>query len=38
MATAGVTIWDWRREALESSAQQIQNLGVVFAEQTSHSL
>jgi len=38
VAAAGLTIWDWRKEAIKTSAQQIQNLGVVFAEQTSHTL
>jgi signal transduction histidine kinase/DNA-binding response OmpR family regulator len=38
VAVAGLTIWDWRKEAIKTSTQQIQNLGVVFAEQTSHTL
>jgi hypothetical protein len=38
MAAAGVTIWDWHREALKTSAQQVQTFGIVFAEQTSHTL
>ena len=38
VAAAGLTIWDWRKEAIKTSAQQIRNLGVVFAEQTSHTL
>jgi flagellar basal body-associated protein FliL len=38
VAVAGLTIWDWRKEAIKTSTQQIQNLGAVFAEQTSHTL
>jgi signal transduction histidine kinase/DNA-binding response OmpR family regulator/HPt (histidine-containing phosphotransfer) domain-containing protein len=38
LAAAGLTIWDLRKEAIKTSAQQVQNLGVVFAEQTSHTL
>ena len=38
VAVAGLTIWHWREEAMKTSTQQIQNLGVVFAEQTSHTL
>jgi hypothetical protein len=26
VAAAGLTIWDWRKEAIKTSAQQIQNL------------
>jgi hypothetical protein len=38
VAAAGLTIWDLRREAIEASTQEIQNLGVAFAEQTSRTL
>jgi len=32
VAAAGLTIWDWRKEAIKTSTQQIQNLGVVGSE------
>ncbi|HYZ43003.1 MAG TPA: ATP-binding protein, partial [Stellaceae bacterium] len=35
---AGLTIWDLHRQAIDTSAQQVQNLGVAFAEQTSRTL
>jgi hypothetical protein len=38
IAAAGLTIWDLRREAIKAYTQQIQNLGVAFAEQTSRNL
>jgi signal transduction histidine kinase/CheY-like chemotaxis protein len=38
LAAAGLTVWDLRREAIETSTQEIQNLGVAFAEQTSRTL
>jgi signal transduction histidine kinase/CheY-like chemotaxis protein len=38
VVAAGVTIWDLRREAIKTYTQQIQNLGVAFAEQTSRTL
>jgi signal transduction histidine kinase/DNA-binding response OmpR family regulator/HPt (histidine-containing phosphotransfer) domain-containing protein len=38
VVAAGLTIWDLRREAVRTYTQQIQNLGVAFAEQTSHTL
>jgi signal transduction histidine kinase/CheY-like chemotaxis protein len=37
-AAAGLTIWDLRRDAVETSTQEVQNLGVAFAEQTSRTL
>src|SRR6266446_2702895 len=38
IAAAGLTIWDLRREAVKAYTQQIQNLGVAFAEQTARNL
>jgi hypothetical protein len=38
IAVAGLTIWDLRREAVNTYTQQINNLGVAFAEQTSRNL
>jgi signal transduction histidine kinase/DNA-binding response OmpR family regulator len=38
VTAAGLTIWDLHRQALNTSAQQVQNLGVAFAEQTSRTL
>jgi hypothetical protein len=38
IAVAGLTIWDLRREAIKAYTQQINNLGVAFAEQTSRNL
>src|SRR5215472_7348022 len=38
MAAAGITIWDWHKEAVKASTHQLQSLGFVFAEQTSHTL
>jgi signal transduction histidine kinase/CheY-like chemotaxis protein len=35
---AGLTIWDLRREAMKADTQEIQNLGIAFSEQTSHTL
>ena len=37
-AAAGLTIWDFRRDAIETSTQEVQNLGAAFAEQTSRTL
>ena len=35
---AGLTIWDLRQEAIKVYTEQIENLGVAFAEQTSRTL
>ena len=35
---AGLTIWDLRADAVRTYTEEIQNLGVAFAEQTSRSL
>jgi signal transduction histidine kinase/DNA-binding response OmpR family regulator/HPt (histidine-containing phosphotransfer) domain-containing protein len=35
---AGLTIWDLRREAMKTYTEEIENLGVAFAEQTSRTL
>src|SRR5437879_4626472 len=35
---AGLTIWDLRQEAIKTYTEEIQNLGVAFAEQTSRML
>ncbi|MGC2204206.1 MAG: response regulator [Stellaceae bacterium] len=35
---AALTIWDLHREAIRSSMQQVQDLGVAFVEQTSRTL
>ena len=35
---AGLTIWDLRREAIKIYTEEIENLGVAFAEQTSRTL
>ncbi len=35
---AGLTIWDLRREAIKTYTEEIENLGVAFAEQTSRTL
>jgi signal transduction histidine kinase/DNA-binding response OmpR family regulator/HPt (histidine-containing phosphotransfer) domain-containing protein len=37
-AAAGLTVWDLRQEAINTHTQEIQNLGVAFAEQTSRNL
>ena len=38
IAAAGSTVWDLRQDAIRNSTQQMQNLGVAFAEQTSRTL
>jgi Cache domain len=38
VVTAGLTIWDLRRDAITTYEQEINNLGVAFAEQTSRTL
>jgi signal transduction histidine kinase/DNA-binding response OmpR family regulator len=38
IAAAGLTAWELRRQAIVASAQQIQDLGVAFAEETSNTL
>src|SRR5215470_9403610 len=35
IAAAGLTVWDLRQEAIKSYQQEMKNLGVAFAEQTS---
>ncbi len=35
---AGLTIWDLRQEAIKTYTEEIENLGVAFAEQTSRTL
>ena len=35
---AVLTIWDLRREAMKTYSEEIENLGVAFAEQTSRTL
>ncbi|MGA7260992.1 MAG: response regulator [Stellaceae bacterium] len=35
---AGLTIWDLRQEAIKTFTEEIENLGVAFAEQTSRTL
>ena len=35
---AGLTIWDLRQEAIKIYTEEIDNLGIAFAEQTSRSL
>lgn len=35
---AGLTIWDLRQEAIKIYTEQVENLGVAFAEQTSRTL
>ena len=36
--TAGLTIWNLRQNAIKASTEDLQNLGVVFAEQTHNTL
>src|SRR5262245_61946930 len=38
VVAAGLTIWDLRADAIRTSTEQIKNLGVAFAEQTSRTL
>src|SRR6266852_3247692 len=38
MAAAGLMIWDLRQDAIKTYQQEIKNLGVAFAEQTSRTL
>jgi signal transduction histidine kinase/DNA-binding response OmpR family regulator len=38
MLAAGLTIWDLRQEAIKLYTEEIENLGVAFAEQTSRTL
>ena len=38
MLAAGLTIWDLRQEAIKIYTEEIENLGVAFAEQTSRTL
>jgi signal transduction histidine kinase/CheY-like chemotaxis protein len=38
IAAAGLTIWDLRRDAINTYQQEMRNLGVAFAEQTSGTL
>jgi signal transduction histidine kinase/DNA-binding response OmpR family regulator len=36
--SAALTIWDLRQEAIKTDTQQVQDLGIAFAEDTSHTL
>jgi len=38
IAAAGLTVWDLRQEAIKSYQQEMRNLGVAFAEQTSRTV
>ena len=38
LLAAGLTIWDLRQEAIKIYTEEIENLGVAFAEQTSRTL
>src|SRR5438477_11953937 len=38
LMAAVLTIWDLRREAVKTYSEEIENLGVAFAEQTSRTL
>jgi signal transduction histidine kinase/CheY-like chemotaxis protein len=38
VSAAGLTIWDLRQDAIKTYQQEIKNLGVAFAEQTSRTL
>src|SRR5947209_17381999 len=38
LLAAGLTLWDLRQEAIKTYTEEIENLGVAFAEQTSRTL